>query len=244
VGQHAKDGGRHRAGGAAGAGRRRAATRHRAAARPRWGRVALAGGAIGVCVIAVVGGIRILPTAPDDAAASVAGAAAGGDRPAVTGRDAAAPRVGRPQPGRTIEPLTETTVPPPDDSGDGRRVVFSESEQRVWLIDDAEDVERSYPVSGSVYDNLFPGTYEVFSRSRHAVGIDDSGTMEYFVRFTYGTGGSAIGFHDIPVDDGELVQTRRELGTPQSHGCIRQQRADAIALWEFAPIGTTVVVTP
>ena len=67
--------------------------------------------------------------------------------------------------------------------------------------------------------------------------------MEYFVRFTQGTNGGAIGFHDIPIDNGELVQTVAQLGTPQSHGCIRQERTDAIALWDFAPIGTEVDVT-
>ncbi|MGZ4446323.1 MAG: L,D-transpeptidase, partial [Nocardioides sp.] len=75
-----------------------------------------------------------------------------------------------------------------------------------------------------------------------AWGIDDSGTMRYFVRFAHGQN-AAIGFHDIPVDDGHLVQTRAQLGTPQSHGCVRQARPDAIALWHFAPLGTTVVVT-
>jgi lipoprotein-anchoring transpeptidase ErfK/SrfK len=67
--------------------------------------------------------------------------------------------------------------------------------------------------------------------------------MKYFVRFTQGDTGAAIGFHDIPVKDGQLVQTERQLGTPQSHGCIRQKRSDAIALWKFAPLGTDVVVT-
>ncbi|TWG95106.1 hypothetical protein L615_000500000500 [Nocardioides sp. J9] len=138
--------------------------------------------------------------------------------------------------------MSGTTSLPPD-SGEGRRIVFSEGQQRVWLVDDAGKVVRTYLVSGSLTDNLFEGTYEVFSRSRHAIGIDDSGTMEYFVRFTHGTGGAAIGFHTIPVDDGKPVQTRAELGTPQSHGCIRQARRDAIALWDFAPVGTTVVVT-
>lgn len=134
-------------------------------------------------------------------------------------------------------------VPLPADSGEGRRIVFSESLQRIWLVDDEEEVVRTYLGSGSVYDNLEPGTYAVYSRSRHAVGIDDSGTMEYFVRFTQGDEGAAIGFHSIPVADGEPVQTRKELGTPLSHGCIRQAKRDAIALWRFAPIGTTVVVT-
>lgn len=132
----------------------------------------------------------------------------------------------------------------PARSGKGRRVVYSEARQRVWLVTGDERVLRTYPVSGSVYDNLFPGTYEVFSRSEHAVGIDDSGKMRWFVRFTRGTQGAAIGFHTIPVHEGRPVQTHAQLGTPLSHGCIRQRTADAVALWQFAPLGTTVVVTP
>ncbi|WP_370290387.1 L,D-transpeptidase [Nocardioides sp.] len=132
----------------------------------------------------------------------------------------------------------------PADSGRGRRVVFSESRQRVWLVGGDGRVQRTYLVSGSLYDNLDPGRYEVFSRSRNAVGIDDSGTMEYFVRFTLGDEGAAIGFHTIPVDDGRPVQRVADLGTPRSHGCIRQRRVDAVALWRFADLGTRVVVTP
>ena len=139
---------------------------------------------------------------------------------------------------------TSTLDPPvPTDSGDGKRIVFDQSDQRVWLVDDDGTVERTYLVSGSVTDNLDPGTYSVYSRSEHAWGVDDSGTMEYFVRFTQGPTGAAIGFHDIPIDNGQLVQTVAQLGTPQSHGCIRQLREDAIALWDFAPIGTEVDVT-
>jgi hypothetical protein len=133
--------------------------------------------------------------------------------------------------------------PVPADSGDGKRIVFDQSDQRVWLVDDDDAVARTYLVSGSLYDNLDPGAYSVYSRSEQAYGIDDSGAMKYFVRFTQGTNGAAIGFHDIPIDNGDLVQTVAQLGTPQSHGCIRQVREDAIALWDFAPIGTEVDVT-
>ena len=38
------------------------------------------------------------------------------------------------------------------------------------------------------------------------------------------------------------MQRVAELGTPQSHGCVRQRRVDAKALWDFAPVGTRVVV--
>jgi hypothetical protein len=118
------------------------------------------------------------------------------------------------------------------------------SEQRVWLVDQVrgeDKVTRTYPVSGSVTDNLHPGTYAVYSKSLHAVGIEDSGTMEYMVRFAHGAN-AAIGFHDVPISHGRLVQTREQLGIPRSHGCIRQWRPDARALWRFAPVGTKVVV--
>jgi len=130
----------------------------------------------------------------------------------------------------------------PGDSGSGKRVVFDISAQRVWLVGGDDRVRRTYLVSGSVTDNLEPGSYEVYSTSRHAVGIDDSGTMQYMVRFAHGRR-AAIGFHDIPVDRGRPLQTAAELGTPQSHGCIRQARPDARALWDFAGVGTKVFVT-
>jgi hypothetical protein len=138
---------------------------------------------------------------------------------------------------------------PPAHSGHGRRIVFSQSRQRVWLVggsggsDSSDAVDRTYLVSGSVSDNLQPGTYSVYSKSRWAVGVEDSGVMQYFVRFTQGPTGAAIGFHSIPTSHDVPLQTKAQLGTPQSHGCIRQDMPDAIALWRFAPIGTKVVVT-
>ncbi len=153
-------------------------------------------------------------------------------------------------------PLTGDPAPPvqesiepdrglPADSGTGRRVVYSERRQKVWLVGSDESIEAAYKVSGSTYDNLEPGTYEVYSRSESATGTDQTSTMRYFVRFTQGPTGAAIGFHDIPVGiaDGEPVQTEGQLGTPLSQGCVRQRTEDARRLWEFAPRGTTVVVT-
>jgi lipoprotein-anchoring transpeptidase ErfK/SrfK len=149
-----------------------------------------------------------------------------------------------PTPEPTPEPVAvETTATLPDDSGDGRRIVFDQGDQRVWLVGADGDVERSYLVSGSRYDNLRPGTYAVQSRTRDATAFDGSGTMEYFVRFATGFS-EPIGFHSVPVDNtGALEQTEDQLGTPLSAGCVRQWKPDAIALWDFAPVGTTVVVT-
>jgi hypothetical protein len=161
--------------------------------------------------------------AGDESSSSTSGRASSA-RPAQTGR------------------LGENPAGPPADSGTGRRIVFDAAAQRVWLVSRRGTVQRTYPVSGSVTDNLAPGRYSVYSKSRHAVGVDDSGTMQYMVRFARGAR-AAIGFHDIPVLDGRPVQRVEDLGTAKSHGCIRQARPDAMALWEFAQIGTEVVVS-
>jgi lipoprotein-anchoring transpeptidase ErfK/SrfK len=223
--------------------------------RPRYGRLAVLGASVSVTGIAMLGGVGVLPSVAEG------GGSAGADLGRVAADTGGSPAA---QPTRTSKPTattapaarkqqavapsdeapTEPKDPPvPGDSGEGKRIVFDQSDQRVWLVDEDGTVERTYPVSGSRYDNLFPGTYSVYSRSEQAWGVDDSGTMKYFVRFTQGTNGAAIGFHDIPIANGQLVQTAAQLGTPQSHGCIRQLRSDAIALWDFAPVGTEVDVT-
>lgn len=114
------------------------------------------------------------------------------------------------------------------------------SQQRVWLVEADGRVDRSYLVSGKAGEPS-PGSYEVFSRSRHA--RRDNVTMEYMVRFVdlpvYD-----IGFHAIPVNrNGRPIQSESELGQYRSKGCVRQSVADAAYLWEFAPVGTPVEVT-
>lgn len=131
----------------------------------------------------------------------------------------------------------------PEKSGTGRRVVFSQSEQRVWLVEAGDKVASTYLVSGSIHPNLSPGTYAVQLHLLHATAYDYKSHMDYFVQFTRGQN-APIGFHDIPISyAGKALQTTDQLGTPLSSGCIRQYRPDAIRLWNFAPNGTKVVVT-
>ena len=46
----------------------------------------------------------------------------------------------------------------------------------------------------------------------------------------------------ILIEDGSRYQTDAELGTRLSGGCQRQADLDADFVWDFAQIGTTVVV--
>lgn len=197
--------------------------------RPRYGRISALVVSIAVTVAAALGGAGLIP-------ATVMGAPAGADgRAHIEVPGAAEKQIAEP-----IVLAAPVTVAPVD-SGQGRRVVFSGGEQRVWLIGGNNTVQRTYLVSGSLTDNLAKGDYKVFSKSSKAEGIDDSGSMQWFVRFARGDR-AAIGFHDIPVQSGTPLQTEAQLGTPLSHGCIRQAAEDARALWKFAPVGTPVIV--
>ncbi len=145
--------------------------------------------------------------------------------------------------GRLNDPLVVASTKLPAGSGSGKRVVYDISDQRVWLVKSDNSVARTYPVSGAKQEDLLdPGEYHVYSKSRHAVSYNHKETMNYMVRFAAGER-LPIGFHDVPAfKDGRLAQSRDELGTPLSAGCIRQWISDARAMWDFTRIDTLVVV--
>jgi hypothetical protein len=224
---------------------------HRREVRPRYGRIAVLATSLTISAVAALAGLGVL--ASGSATAGAAAKPASYTQSTPTGQEpqqdpsssatSGGTPLGADAASAGSQPAAASPTAVPADSGSGRRIVFSQSLQRVWLLGQRpDDVQRTYLVSGSVTHNLQPGTYAVYSKARWAVGVEDSGVMQYFVRFTRGPTGAAIGFHSIPSKNGVPLQTRAQLGTAQSHGCIRQNMPDAIALWNFAPIGTTVVV--
>lgn len=141
------------------------------------------------------------------------------------------------------EPKTARGQPVPAGSGHGKRVVFSLSDQHVWLVKANGVAKRDYPVSGSKFDQVHPRKYHVIRTRRHTISYHGTERMNYMVTFMFGEN-AAIGFHDIPVkrSTGKKIQTLDQLGTRLSDGCVRQKHSDAAALWDFAPPGTPVVV--
>ncbi|MEI7887809.1 MAG: L,D-transpeptidase [Actinomycetes bacterium] len=152
----------------------------------------------------------------------------------------------------TTVPVAEVPPPPPAppapdmrglpvNSGSGRRVVYSMEQQRVWWVEEDGSVVNTYLVSGK-YRTPGEGTYSVFSKSRYTTSVGGGARMEFMVRFAHGSD-AAIGFHSIPVNRrGQQLQSEAELGSYRSHGCVRQAFWDAAALWDWAQIGTQVVV--
>lgn len=152
---------------------------------------------------------------------------------------------------------TTTTLPPPPptlpfglpfNSGEGRRAVYSKSAQQVWAVDSAGTVIKTHRVSGrQVWCDPRPGEYRVFSRSRYTFALSNPDIIwGYMVRFAKGCEGGNIGFHEIPTNSrtGYRVQSVSQLGTPLSGGCVRQAIPDAQWMWNWAYVGTKVVVLP
>lgn len=131
--------------------------------------------------------------------------------------------------------------PLPADSGEGRRVVYSLSDRRVWLAEAGPDgtgetVTGSWTVNASSADPL-PGTYRVTSRAPEITGSDGV-PVEHVVVFHVADDGVVFGFSSAL--DGSVP----DQDTEERTGGIRQDRADGEAMWEFTALGLPVVVVP
>lgn len=137
----------------------------------------------------------------------------------------------------------------PLNSGQGRRIVWSSSRNRVWAVDAGDVVVRTFAVTDN--DELTPpGTYSVIRRNAMAYTDPEYGnlTLPYFLGFFKRCPSCAyIGFHRIPLDaKGVPIQPESTLGSPlyASHGCVRESHADSKFLFDWAPLGTVVMVVP
>jgi hypothetical protein len=132
----------------------------------------------------------------------------------------------------TLQPL-----PPAAAAGSTRRVVYSIGAKQVWLVDPKKDpqVVAAFLVEpGSV--NPAPGSYTVSSKSAATRGTDGR-PVEHVVRFGEHAG-TVFGFS--AAVDGSTPTAAPNART----GGIRSTRQDGQALWDFAGIGTRVLVVP
>ena len=131
----------------------------------------------------------------------------------------------------------------PANSGSGRRVVYHRG-----LSNASGPSRRTAPSSRRTSYRAadcepYAGTYRVYSRSMYTQSTEQPDVKwRYMVRFAHGPDGGRIGFHEIPHRNGVALQSERQLGQPLSGGCVRQSTADAIWMWNWARLGTTVVV--
>ena len=144
----------------------------------------------------------------------------------------------------TTTPVLVEAAPVPIKSGTGRRIVYANRQQRVWVINADNEVIRTFPVSGML-GQPGNGTFSVFSKSPTSYSPEFAGvTFRFMTRFAIGRNGGNIGFHEIPVHNNKPMQTVDELGAFKGSGCLRSSTQDALFIYRWATLGTKVVVVP
>jgi hypothetical protein len=134
------------------------------------------------------------------------------------------------------KPGTSTTSSTalPANSGQGTRIVYSPSAHRVWLVE-GSTVERTMKVvPGTVTPP--PRTFTVYSKTPGSLSSDGL-TVLYVVKFDSGT--SDQGDYGFDAESGVTGLPPAPKGKT---GGVRMTQADAQLLYEFASVGTTVVV--
>ncbi len=137
--------------------------------------------------------------------------------------------------------------PVPGHSGHGRRIVVSQRQNWVWLVErDGHAVAQSGMIDNS--GELRTGAGKVGSYCGRAARIkrnsDAGGSLwlENFVRFAP----CGFGFHRIPVSksSGDQIHPAWMVGTNlrESHGCVRLPKPFSKRVWDFGRIGTPVHV--
>lgn len=129
--------------------------------------------------------------------------------------------------------------------GTGKRVIYSRSARRVWLVRGDDRLSGTWSVTGHPTIPV-SGDYRVYSRSLRTKTFDGAYTFGLMVRFAHSPSGSTVGFHDLPYLTGTSIPIMplAEIGKPgfQSGGCVRQRPADAARMWAWAKIGIPVLV--
>lgn len=97
----------------------------------------------------------------------------------------------------------------------------------------------SYPVSSGKAATPTPiGTYSVLNKHPRAWSKSASLWMPYWMGFR----ADGYGLHELPEWPGGKKEGKAHLGTPVSHGCVRMGEGVAKLLYDWAPIGTKVVI--
>jgi hypothetical protein len=118
-------------------------------------------------------------------------------------------------------------------SCEGRRIVYSLSEKRVWLVDAAGRATRAFTVwPGTVSPQ--PGRYSITLRTPSLKGSDGV-EIEHIMYFTK-AGGVDIAFSNALDGSSPPPADGKKLGG------IRTHKQDGAALWSFGDQGTRVTV--
>lgn len=153
--------------------------------------------------------------------------------------------VNNPSDRSVIIPTTETEpevkkVSPGYTTGQysGKYIEIDLSKQMLYQIE-GNNVVGSHRVSTGKWSMPTPiGTFAINNKTGRAYSARYGLYMPYWMSFV----GSDYGIHELPEWPDGTKEGESHLGTPVSHGCVRLGVGAAAAVYNWAEIGTPVVV--
>ena len=122
-----------------------------------------------------------------------------------------------------------------------KKIVVSISQQRCWRYE-GDRLLNTWSCSTGRNNSTAAGTFRVQSKLRKAYGSTWNIWMPYWLGI-YWSGGTENGLHGLPWNASTGGRTWAGLvGTPITYGCVMLNDNAMAALWEWADIGTTVVI--
>jgi hypothetical protein len=151
------------------------------------------------------------------------------------------------QPPPSTNQSGQTVAPPPDplalpdNSGKGKRVVYSLAKSRVWLVGADEKVRLTAPSVGGTLVPV-PGTYQV-SKWYTTNQARDRTAVQYQVLWGPASDDTKFDFDAVASLPPDKMPQKPAAGS--TTGGVRLTQNDAWALWQFSTVkGTSVVVVP
>jgi lipoprotein-anchoring transpeptidase ErfK/SrfK len=124
-----------------------------------------------------------------------------------------------------------------------KRIVVDKSEQRAYVYENGALLWTFVVSTGMPGSETWSGTFHVRSKIPEAYAYNWALRMPYWLGF-YHTGYLENGFHALPIMSSGAILWDGYLGTPVSYGCVILSYPDATTLYNWAEIGTEVIVQP
>ncbi|MBE9507939.1 MAG: LysM peptidoglycan-binding domain-containing protein, partial [Chloroflexi bacterium] len=137
----------------------------------------------------------------------------------------------------------QSSAPGPAASGGGKRIVIDLSQQHLYAYQGGTLAYSFVASTGMPGAGTRTGTFSVLDKYPNAYASTWSLQMPYWLGI-YWAGSLENGIHALPILPNGQRLWEGYLGTPVSFGCIILGTWEARTLYEWAEIGTPVIIQP
>jgi lipoprotein-anchoring transpeptidase ErfK/SrfK len=139
-----------------------------------------------------------------------------------------------------VIPSKDVMIPHP--VVEGKRVIVSISQQRMWVYE-GDQVKWEWDASTGIASSpTMPGIYQVVSHDGTAYASNWTLTMPSFMSIYEAVPGFSNGIHGFPWRNGNQILWENALGQRVTYGCILLSSANAELLYSWAEDGVIVEI--